>query len=243
MLLHLWLVLHLWLIFITFMVVITFMVFITFMGDTGVPEGNRFDLLPSSFLHNSLLSLFAVRQSGDGSELSCSLCHKKSAEVDYCFDCEKFMCPNCVKAHDLFRAAAFEGHRVTPVKQFQPEDYEALLKRQSFCSQKYHKQEVMRFFCLQCQTCVCQVCINTDHKSHDVVPVEKAADDEKANIIAEADTIKEKMNACSDLIRQFETTELELETNIAIAKRQVSQTAEQMVAKIRESEREAITAL
>ena len=212
-------------------------------AHVGVPEGNRFDLLPSSFLHNSLLSLLAVRQSGDGSELSCSLCQKKSAEVDYCFDCGKFMCPNCVKAHDLFRAAAFEGHRVTPVKQFQPEDYEALLKRQSFCSQKYHKQEATKFFCLQCQICVCQVCINTDHKSHDVVPVEKAADDEKANIIAEADTIKEKMKACSDLIRQFETTELELETNITIAKRQVSQTAEQMVAKIRESEREAITAL
>ena len=212
-------------------------------AHVGVPEGNRFDLLPSSFLHNSLLSLLAVRQSGDGSKLSCSLCQKKSAEVDYCFDCEKFMCPNCVKAHDVFRAAAFEGHRVTPVKQFQPEDYEALLKRQSFCSQKYHKQEATRFFCLQCQICVCQVCINTDHKSHDVVPVEKAADDEKANIIAEADTIKEKMNAYSDLIRQFEATELELETNITIAKRQVSQTAEQMVAKIRESEREAITAL
>ena len=212
-------------------------------AHVGVPEGNCFDRLPSSFLHNSLLSLLAVRQSGDGSELSCSLCQKKSAEVDYCFDCEKFLCPNCVKAHDLFRAAAFEGHRVTPVKQFQPEDYEALLKRQSFCSQKYHKQEAMRFFCLQCQICVCQVCINTDHKSHDVVPVEKAADDEKANIMAEADTIKEKMNVCSDLIRQFETTELELETNIAIAKRQVSETAEQMVVKIRESEREAITAL
>ena len=212
-------------------------------AQVGVPEGNRFDRLPSSFLHNSLLSLLAVRQSGDGSELSCSLCQKKSAEVDYCFDCEKFMCPNCVKAHDLFRATAFEGHRVTPVKQFQPEDYEALLKRQSFCSQKYHKQEVTRFFCLQCQVCVCQVCINTDHKTHNVVPVEKAADDEKANIIAEAETIKQKMNDCSDLIRQFEATELELETNITIAKRQVSQTAEEMVAKIRESEREAITAL
>ena len=63
-------------------------------AHVGVPEGNRLDRLPSSFLHNSLLSLLAVRQSGDGSELSCSLCKKKSAEVDYCFDCEKFLCPN-----------------------------------------------------------------------------------------------------------------------------------------------------
>ena len=36
-------------------------------------------------------------------------------------------------------AAAFEAHKVTPVKQFQARDYEALLKRQSFCSQQYHE--------------------------------------------------------------------------------------------------------
>ena len=208
-----------------------------------IPEGNRFDRLPSSFLHNSLLSLLAVRRSNDGNEISCSMCQKKSAEINYCFDCEKFMCPDCVKAHDLFRTAAFEGHKDTPVKQFQPEDYEALLKRQSFCSQKYHEREVTRFFCLQCQDCVCHVCIVTDHKSHDVVPLDKAADEEKANIMAEAERMKEKAQGCSDFICQLEKMELELETNITTAKRSVSQTAEQMVAKIREREREAITAL
>ena len=210
-------------------------------AQVGIPEGNRFDRLPTSFLHNSLLSLLAVRRSNDGNEIGCSFCQTKSAEINYCFDCEKFLCADCIKAHDLFRTAAFEGHKVTPVRQFQPEDYEALLKRQSFCSQKYHEREVTRFFCLRCQICVCHVCIVTDHKSHDVVPLEKAADDEKPNIIAEAERKKEKMQACSDLIRQFETTEAELEANIAIAKRQVSETAEQMVAKIREREREVIT--
>ena len=214
-------------------------------AQVGIPEGNRFDRLPSSFLHNSLLSLLAVRRSNDGNEIGCSLCQKKSAEINYCFDCEKFLCPDCIKAHDLFRTAAFEGHKVTPVTQFQPEDYEALLKRQSFCSQKYHGREVTRFFCLhdQCQISICHVCIVTNHKSHDVVPIEKAADDEKANIIAEAERMKEKIQACSDLIRQFETTEAELEANITIAKRQVSETAEQMVAKIREREREVIALL
>jgi len=55
--------------------------------------------------------------------------------------------------------------------------------------------------------------------------------------------MKEKIEACSDLIRQFETTEAELETNITITKCQVSETAERMVAKIRERKREVITLL
>ena len=212
-------------------------------AQIGIPEGNRFDNLPSSFLHNSLLSLLAVRCSGEGSEISCSTCQKKSAEINYCFDCEKFMCPDCVKAHEVFRDTVFEGHKVTPVKQFQAADYEALLKRQSFCSEKYHEKEVTKFFCVDCQGCVCQVCINTGHKNHEIVPLEKAADDEKANILARGALVKEKKEVCRGVIREFEKTELELEGNITTAKRQVSQTAEQMIGKIRELEREAITAL
>ena len=212
-------------------------------AQIGIPEGKRFDNLPSSFLHNSLLSLLAVRRSGEGNEISCSTCQKKSAEINYCFDCEKFMCPECVKAHEVFRETLFQGHKVTPVRQFQATDYEALLKRQSFCSVKYHEKEVTKFFCVGCQSCVCQVCIATDHKSHDVVPLEKAADDEKANIIARAKLVKEMKEVCRGVIREFENTEHELETNITTAKRQVSQATEQMMGKLRQLEREAITAL
>ena len=212
-------------------------------AQIGIPEGKRFDNLPSSFLHNSLLSLLAVRRSGEGNEISCSTCQKKSAEINYCFDCEKFMCPDCVKAHEVFRETLFQGHKVTPVRQFQATDYEALLKRQSFCSVKYHEKEVTKFFCMGCQSCVCQVCIATDHKSHDVVPLEKAADDEKANIIARAKLVKEMKEVCRGVIREFEKTEHELETNITTAKRQVSQATEQMMGKLRQLEHEAITAL
>jgi len=132
---------------------------------------------------------------------------------------------------------------VTPVKQFAAEDYEALLKRKAFCSQKYHEREVTRFYCRVCETCVCQVCLVTDHKNHDIEPLEKAADGERAEILAGAERMKEKNNVCNDVIREFEETAAHLETNFTTAKRQVSVAAEQMIAAIREREREAITAL
>ena len=212
-------------------------------AQIGIPKGNRFDQLPTSFHHNSLLSLLAVQQSGDGSEISCGFCKKKSAEISYCFDCEKLLCSDCLNAHEVFKTAAFQGHKVTPVKQFQAEDYEALLKRKAFCSQKYHEREVTRFYCRACQTSICQICIVTDHKNHEIEPLEKAADDERANILAGAELMKQKHEACSDVIRQFEEIVASLETNIAAAKRQVSRAAEQMIAAIHESEREAITTL
>ena len=212
-------------------------------AQVNIPEGNCFDNLPTGFLQNSSLSLLAVRKSSDGSQISCGICKKKSAEISYCFACEKLLCRDCVNAHELFRESAFQGHKVTAVKQFQAVDYEALLKRQSFCPQPYHEREVTRFFCLECQICVCQVCINTDHKNHNVDPLEKAADAEKANIMAAVESIERKKKVCSDAIKTFQQVFEELEQNVTAAKREVSQTAKQMIAKIREHEREATKVL
>ena len=64
-----------------------------------LPEGNRFDRLPNSFFHKSLLSLLAVRQSGDASSITCSQCRKTNPQMYYCFDCGRFMCLDCFNAH------------------------------------------------------------------------------------------------------------------------------------------------
>ena len=212
-------------------------------AEVNIPEGNCFDNLPTGFLQNSLLSLLAVRESGDESQITCPNCNKKSAEISYCFACEKLMCRDCVNAHELFQESAFRGHKVTALKQFQAVDYETWLKRQSFCPQPYHEKEVTRFFCLECQVSVCQVCVNTDHKNHDVDPLEKAADAEKTNIMAAVESMEQKKKVCSDAIKTFQQVVEELERNVEVAIREVSRTAEEMIAKIREHEREAIQIL
>ena len=154
------------------------------------------------------------------------------------------MCSDCVNAHQLFTNLT-EGHKVTPVKQFQSQDYEALMKRQSFCSVQYHEREITRFFCHKCKLCVCQICIATDHKAHeghDVELLDKVADGEKTYILMKTEELKAKTNVIRGAIRLCEQTASELETNITNAKREVSQKAEQMIAKIRENELQIITA-
>ena len=132
---------------------------------------------------------------------------------------------------------------MTPVKQFTAEDYEALLKRKAFCSQKYHERKVTEFYCRVCETCVCQVCLVTDHKNHDIEPLEKAADSARAKILSGAEQMKEKNIDCIDVIRGIWETAADLETNFTAAKRQVFVAAEQMIATIQERERETIAAL
>ena len=209
-------------------------------AQIDLPEGNRFDSLPTSFFHKSLLSLLAVQQSGDRSSITCGSCKKESSDVHNCFDCAVFMCPDCLSAHEVLRSA-FEGHKVIPVKEFQTEDYEAL--RQPFCSEQYHERDITRFFCLSCKSCVCHTCIVTDHRNHEVILLDKAADNEKGNIMAEAAATRENEKVLKDVIRKFEETISRLETNVAITKRGISKSAETMITKIRECEREAIDSI
>ena len=152
------------------------------------------------------------------------------------------MCPDCFSAHEMLKAS-FDGHRVTPVNEFKAEDYEALLKRQPFCSQEFHEKEITRFFCFSCEACVCQICIVTDHQNHKIVLLDTAARDEKSDIMSGVEMIKEKLRELGEVIRRFEETASELERNVATAKGKVSQAADQMIAEIREREREAIMSL
>ena len=152
------------------------------------------------------------------------------------------MCPDCDNAHERLRAS-FEGHKVKPVKEFEEEDYEALLKRQPFCSQPFHEKDITKFFCFSCNVCVCHNCIATEHQSHKIVLLDQAAHDERPNIFADVEKIKEKEEECSEVIRQFEETSSELKDTFAIAKGEVSETAKRMIEKIQEREQEALATL
>ena len=211
-------------------------------AEIHLPEGNRFEALPTSFFHNSLLNILAVRQSGDGTNVTCGNCKRISSNVHYCFECARFMCSECLNAHEIMRDA-FEGHKVMPVKDFQDQDYEALLKRQPFCTKKYHERKITRFYCLQCQCCVCHLCIVTDHQSHKVQLLDEAADNEKENIMADAAESRTREKDLKETLQQFQNTANGLQENARIAKRGVSQVAEKMIAEIRERERKAIESI
>ena len=208
----------------------------------NLPKDNCFDSLPTSFFHNSLLGVLAVRQIGDGRSITCSQCKKNNTQMHYCFDCGRFMCPDCLNAHEVLKSS-FEGHKVISVEEFKAEDYEALLRRQPFCSQQFHEKEIMRFFCIPCQSCVCHICIATDHRNHEVVVLDKAAHEESQNIIAGAQSIKEKIKELDANIQQLEKTTSVMESNFMKAKREVTLAAEQMIMQIRARELELITSI
>ena len=83
------------------------------------------------------------------------------------------------------------------------------------------------------------LCIVKDRKNHDVNLLDEAADNEKVNIVADAVMSRTRENDFKETIRHFHHTVSELRDNAQLAKREVSQAAEQKIAEIRERERQA----
>ena len=69
--------------------------------------------------------------------------------------------------------------------------------------------------------------------------LDEAADNEKVNIVADAVMSRTRENDFKETIRHFHHTVSELRDNAQLAKREVSQAAEQKIAEIRERERQA----
>ena len=87
---------------------------------------------------------------------------------------------------------------------------------------------------------VCLSCTTTEHKSHEIEVLDKAAHDEKPNIKAGAEMVEEKIEELNEAIRQFGETSAELKHNFAEVKQEVSETAKRMIEKIQERERVVI---
>ena len=73
--------------------------------------------------------------------------------------------------------------------------------------------------------------------------LDKAAHDEKPNIKADAEMIKEKINELNEAIRQFEETSAQLKHNFEVVKQEVYETAKRMIEKNTESERVVLESL
>ena len=211
-------------------------------AEIQAPNGDNLDHIPTSFYHNRLLETLSIKQCSAGSDITCGNCKKLTSESSYCFECAKFFCTDCLNAHNLL-GFLNENHRVIAVKEFCPQDYEALLQRQPFCQQQYHKRKVLRYFCIQCEKCICQVCQTVEHNGHKVEHLEKAAEDQKQVIQSVLERADKKIEVYKETTAKTDQVSAELEANVSAARRELRQTVEKIKRAIDEVENETVAEL
>ena len=185
-----------------------------------VPESGDLKDLPTSFYLNGLIDVLAIKECKT-SQVRCGNCDKKSAESSYCFHCCVFWCDECIIGHNIIRSN--KDHRVLALKDFQDKDYEDVMKRPAFCPKEDHNKEELKYFCKDCETPVCQICVTLDHGGHNMKLIKEEAETQKTEmksfIEKQRHNLQAKMNAvsqldedCATLIQQGEDVKREIQT-------------------------------
>ncbi|XP_053349189.1 nuclear factor 7, brain-like [Clarias gariepinus] len=100
----------------------------------------------------------------------CELCCKKNkcAAVKSCLTCMTSYCKTHLEPHE--KVFSFKKHKLM----------EPVENLGDYICQKHERP--LELFCRDDQTCVCQFCTETDHKTHNTVPIEEESAEKKINM-------------------------------------------------------------
>ena len=191
-----------------------------------IPEGDTFGGLPASFHLNRLVDLLALRD-GSAEAQRCSSCEENNTATCYCFVCQNFLCTACFEAHQRLKAT--RSHRNILVENLQAQDVEELIRRPVMCSQQYHEDQALEYYCEECKVCICHKCSVVSHNRHTMVDMQKAADQQKMQISDALAKVKAEVVIYENQMKK-ETELMDInKLEISAARRKMTQTVNECI--------------
>ncbi|XP_013402623.1 E3 ubiquitin-protein ligase TRIM56 isoform X2 [Lingula anatina] len=193
---------------------------------THLPTGGV-KALPDNFLVASLTEVI-TRQKPTKFPFCdiCKLVAKKHREASSkCLDCAKLLCKQCVEVHRETKVT--KNHSIFDVE----------IEKDVEC--KDHPEEVVRFYCEPCETCVCVLCTFNEHKDHDISNFSDA-------VMTYKDSIQKLLNGCKDKLDKHEQqldTLAKADKSLKQAEQKIRDVSIQFISEIRTREKQLIEEL
>ncbi|XP_015779086.1 PREDICTED: E3 ubiquitin-protein ligase TRIM71-like [Acropora digitifera] len=196
-----------------------------------IPDTNTFANLPSSFHLNRLVDVLALHDSTVQVQ-KCNSCDEKNPATSYCFVCQSFMCAPCFLYHQRFKAT--RGHRTALIDKLQAQDVQELIERPVLCSQQYHEDQALDFYCEDCKVLICLKCSIVSHNRHLVTDTQKAARGQNMEITkALAKLRAEIIRYKNEIKKQTELKDKNI-TEIMKAEKKMTDSVEEWIRDLRE---------
>ncbi|XP_022780059.1 E3 ubiquitin-protein ligase TRIM71-like [Stylophora pistillata] len=191
-----------------------------------IPEEDTFGSLPASFHLNRLVDLLALRDGSTESQ-KCGSCEENNTATHYCFGCLSFLCATCFEAHQRIKAT--RGHRNISVENLQADDVEELIHRPVMCSEQYHQDQPLEYYCKDCNVCTCIKCSVVSHNRHTMVDMQKAADEQKMQIDEALKKMKAEVVFFENEIEEQTALIDKNKTQISVAREKMNETVDDYI--------------
>ncbi|XP_068670382.1 E3 ubiquitin-protein ligase TRIM71-like [Montipora foliosa] len=199
-----------------------------------IPETDTFENLPSSFHLNRLVDVLALEDGGVQSQ-RCNSCDENNTATCYCFVCQDFLCASCFEAHQRLKAT--RGHRNVLMEKLQAQDVQELIHRPVMCSQQYHEDQPLEFYCEDCKVLICHKCTVVSHDRHSKTDTQKAAQEQKMQMSDAVAKVKAEMVRYDIEIKKQTDLRNKNKVEILNEEKKMTDTVEKLIGDLREHER------
>eukprot|EP00918_Siedleckia_nematoides_P099535 GHVU01217699.1.p1 GENE.GHVU01217699.1~~GHVU01217699.1.p1 ORF type:complete len:618 (+),score=96.50 GHVU01217699.1:146-1999(+) len=183
--------------------------------------------LPDNFLVSSLSEI--VQRQRPSKFPFCDICklvsRKHKEAKSKCLDCAKLLCESCVDMHKETKVT--QNHSLFDVE----------IEKDIECHE--HQDEVVRFYCEPCETCICVLCTFNEHKDHEITQFGEAVTKYKehiTNLLGNCQTKIDKFDVQLQSLNQVEEI-------IKDTEERIHDTAIKFIAEIRNREKQMLEEL
>ena len=199
-----------------------------------IPEGDSFKNLPTSYHLNRLVDVLALKDSGAQAQ-KCGSCDENNTASSYCFVCQNFLCTPCFEAHQRLKAT--RGHRNVVIEKLQAQDVEDLINRPVMCSQQYHENQPLEFYCEECKVPISHKCSVVSHNRHNITDTQKAAQVQKMQMMDALEKVKAETVVYEKKVRKQTELMDKNKKEIMSCEKKITDLVEDLIRDLREHER------
>ncbi|XP_078664851.1 E3 ubiquitin-protein ligase TRIM56-like [Branchiostoma floridae x Branchiostoma belcheri] len=167
-------------------------------------------------------------------ESACTACDTGSKSTYFCIDCTDYLCQVCTDAHD--RMKIFQSHRVVTVRDLTSSKVADDLRTRETSKCPDHN-EVNKFYCSTCLSVVCLHCVVVQHKDHDYLEIQEAAEKERVKLNEKLIAVQRQIEQREQWLEQAKPLQQSWQSQLQRCTDDINVQAEKMiqaVAKVRE---------
>ena len=198
-----------------------------------IPKDDTFNNLPTSFHLNRLVDVLALKDSSAQAQ-KCGSCDENNTATCYCFVCQNFLCTACFEAHQRLKAT--RGHRNVLIDKLQAQDVEELIHRPVMCSQQYHENQPLEFYCEECKVPICHKCSVVSHNRHTMTDTQKAAQQHKMQMAEAVEKVKAEAVIYENEIKKQAELMDKSKNEILCAEKNMTDAVEELIRDLRQHE-------
>ena len=169
---------------------------------------------------------------------SCDNCHKNSA-TGYCKQCTRFLCPECLDAHNGWKA--FSTHEVINVQDVTANTSKLLPLNEDSNTKCNDHNEPIKVYCETCQELICRDCtISQRHQNHKYKLITECYPDHHQEIEADLTIVKRKVADVNTAVTNLITREREVTKQGEDVKKHIHTQSQLIINLVQQSEKQLV---